>query len=91
MGRTVDEDLAPWKHVIVESMNENAILHRTNPRVVLYGCVCLTDRRPASLLRATVADGPHPPLVDNTIGVKEPCSTSMILCAKLMACPPWSS
>ena len=70
-----NEDLAPRKHMIVESMSENAILHRTNPRVVLYGCVCLTDRRPASLLRATVADEPHPQTIDNTIGVKEPCST----------------
>ena len=34
--------------------------------------------RPASLFRATLADGPQPPLEDRTNGVKFPFSTSMI-------------
>ena len=32
-------------------------------------------------LEATVADGPQPPLVDRTRGVKVPCSTSRTRCS----------
>ena len=37
--------------------------------------------RPASLLKATVAEGPQPPLEDRTNGVKVPCSTCRTLCS----------
>ena len=57
-----------------------------NPNVMLYGCARLSDRRPANLRNATVVDGAHTPLVDSTIWVKEPCSTSMILLS--YALPP---
>ena len=35
----------------------------------------------ASLLKATVKEGPHPPLVERISGVKVPCSTWRILCS----------
>ena len=53
-------------------------LHLMKLRALLYGCPCFSEMRPASLLRATVADGPQPPLEDNTSGVNVPCSTSRI-------------
>ena len=70
----------------MEARSEKAILQRRNPNVLLYGCVCLSDRRLPNLLNATVADEPHSPLVDSTMGVKESCWTSMILvpCALLI-------
>ena len=42
--------------------------------VLLYGWSCLSEMRPASLLKATVADRPQPPFVDRTRGVKVPFS-----------------
>ena len=48
-------------------------------RVVLYDWLCFEAVSPASLLTATVADGPHPPLVDRTREVQVLCSTSRIL------------
>jgi len=38
------------------------ILHLMKLRVLLYGWSCFSEMRPASLLKATVADGPQPPL-----------------------------
>ena len=72
--------------MFVESRSEKAILQRRNPNVLLYGCVCLSDRRLPNLLNATVVDETHSPLVHSTVGVKESCSTSMILlpCALLI-------
>ena len=69
----------PRRHITVESISEKAILHRMKFIVVLYGCDSLVEMRLASLLNAIVADGPQPPLVENTMGVKEPCSTTKIL------------
>lgn len=63
----------------VESMMEKASLQRMKYRVVLYGCDTLAEMRLASLLYTTVAEGPQPPLVDITRGVKVPCSTSKTL------------
>ena len=37
---------------------------------MLYDWPCLDTISPASLLNATVAEGPHPLLVDKTSGVK---------------------
>ena len=47
-------------------------------RVVLYDWLCLEAINPASLLKATVADGPHPPLVDMTSGIKVLAATSIL-------------
>ena len=63
----------------MKSRSEKAILQRRVPNVLLYGCVYLSNRRPANLLNDKVADEPHPPLVDSTMGVKESCWTSMVL------------
>ena len=42
-----------------------------NCSIVLYVvCVCLETISTGSLLNATVVEGPHPPLVDRTSGVK---------------------
>ena len=72
------EDLAPRKHMIAESSSEKAILQRINSNVLLFGCLSVLERRLASLLNGTVGDRPQP-LLEETIGVKEPCSTSMNL------------
>ena len=66
---------------MAESIKLKAILHLMKLRVLLYGWSYFSEMRPASLLNATVADGPHPPLVDRTRGVKVSCSTSRTRCS----------
>ena len=61
--------------MMVESSSEKATLESCCMAVG----ASLSDKRPTNLLIATVADEPQPPLVDSTIGVKEPCSTLIIL------------
>ena len=74
------KDLAPRRHITAdESINENAILQWMKPRVALYSCDTLLEMRLASLLNVIVAEGPHPPLMEKTRGVQEPCSTSSTL------------
>ena len=60
---------------MAELIEQKAILHLMKLRVLLYGWSYFSEMRPASLLKATMADGPQPPLVDRTRGVKVPCST----------------
>ena len=60
------------------------MVESSSEKVTLESCcmavrASLSDKRPANILNATVADEPQPPLVDSTIGVKEPCSTLIIL------------
>ena len=60
-------------------------------RALLYGCPCFSEKRPASLLRATVADGPQPPLEDRTYGFKGPflnLSDSLLICTSLLLLMP---
>ena len=71
-------DLAPLRHITAESMREKATLHRIILIVWLYDFLYFAEIRLASLLKVTWAEGPHPPIVDRTRGVKEPYSTSMI-------------
>ena len=66
---------------MAESIKLKAILHLMKLRVLLYGWSYFSEMRPASLLNATVADRPHPPLVDKTREVKVPCSTSRTRCS----------
>ena len=66
---------------MAESIKLKEILHLMKLRVLLYGWPCFSEMRPASLLKAIVAEGPQPPLVDRTRGVKVPCSTSRIRCS----------
>ena len=66
---------------MAESIKLKGILHLMKLRVLLYDWSYFSGMRPASLLNATVADGPHPPLVDRTRGVKVPCSTSRTHCS----------
>ena len=75
------EDLGALRHATAESIKLNEILHRIHVMVELYGWPCFSAMRLASLLKATVADGPHPPLEDKTKGVKVPCSTSRMRCS----------
>ena len=63
----------------MEFISEKVILHWMKFIIVLYDCDSLVEMWLASLLNAIVADGPQPPLVENTMGVKEPCSTTKIL------------
>ena len=51
---------------MAESIKLKAILHLMKLRVLLYGWSYFSEMRPASLLKATMADGPQPPLVDRT-------------------------
>ena len=62
---------------MAESIKLKAILHL----VLLYGWSYLSEMRPASLLKATMADGPQSPLLDRTRGVKVPCSTLRTRCS----------
>ena len=64
---------------MAESIKLKEILHLMKLRVLLYGWPCFSEMRPASLLKAIVAEGPQPQLVDRTRGV--PCSTSRIRCS----------
>ena len=66
---------------MAESIKLKTILHLMKLSMLLYGWSYFLEMRPASLLNATVADGPHPPLVDRTRGVKVPCSTSRTRCS----------
>ena len=59
---------------IAESIRLKVILHLMKLRVLLYGWSCFSEMRPASLLKATVADGPQPPLVDRTNGANAICN-----------------
>ena len=61
---------------MAESIKLKAILHLMKLRVLLYGWLCFSEMRRASLLKATMADGSQPQLVDRTRGIKVPCSTS---------------
>ena len=75
------DDLGPRRHMIADFMSEYVILHLMKDIAWLYGCPYLLEISPASLRNATVADGPHPPLVERTNGVKVPCSTWLIRCS----------
>ena len=44
--------------------------HRRSPITELYDAACFSARRPPNLFRTTVAQGPIPPVLDITIGVK---------------------
>ena len=55
-----NDDLAPRRHITVESISEKAILHRMKFIIVLYSYESLMEMRLASLLNAIVADGPQP-------------------------------
>ena len=55
--------------------------HRRGPITELYGVACFSAWRPPSLFEVTVAQGPIPPVLDNTKGVKVACSISLILCS----------
>ena len=66
---------------MAESIKLKAILHLMKLRVLLYDWSYFSGMRPASLFNATIADGPHPPLVDRTRGVKVPYSTSRTRCS----------
>ena len=68
-------DLGPRRHAIAESIRLKVILQLMKLRVLLCGWSCFSDMRPASFLKATVADGSQPPLVDRTKGVKVPSSS----------------
>ena len=51
-------DLGERRHEMAESIKLKAILHLMKLRVLLYGWSYFSEMRPASLLNATVADGP---------------------------------
>ena len=49
---------------MAESIKLKEILHLMKLRVLLYGWPCFSEMRPASLLKAIVAEGPQPPKKD---------------------------
>ena len=72
-------NLSPLRHRLAESMSENPSLHWIIFIVSLYGEECFRLINEANLLSKIATEGPNPPVADSTMGVKEPCSTSMIL------------
>ena len=66
-----EDDLTSLQHMIAESMNKKVILLRIIFIVELYKVEYFS----ASLLYMMVAEGPQPPVVDRTIGVKVLCSS----------------
>ena len=74
-----EDDLAPRRLKIAESMSEKVILLRIIFIVELYGEECFSEIKEASLLYMIQADGPQPPVIDRTMGVNVPCSTSITL------------
>ena len=55
-------------NLTAESIRLCEILHLIQLIVELYDWPYFSETRPASLLKATVAEGPHPPLEDRTRG-----------------------
>ena len=62
-----------------ERRREKLSLHLSQCSVLLFGCFCFSAMRVASLRYTIVAAGPTPPDVEKMSGVKEACSTSLIL------------
>ena len=62
------DDLAPLRHTIEDLSNENEILQRSQPLVVLYGCFHLSEICDDKHLQKAVALGPRPPVREKTMG-----------------------
>lgn len=77
-GRSVEGGSSSLQEHDCRIQQGESNLAAINFNVLPYGCLSFLERRLASLLNGTVADRPQP-LLKETIGVKEPCSTSMIL------------
>ena len=75
----LDVERAPRMHMMADRSREKFNKHLIQLMVFGYDCACLSARRDASLLYITVAAVPIPPTAENTRGVNEPCSTSIIL------------
>ena len=80
-----EDDLAPRKHMIAESMSEKVILLRIIFIVELYEEEYFSEIKEASLLYMMEAEGPQPPVVDRTMGVNVPCSTSNTLLSYILS------
>ena len=68
-------------HCIEDRSKQKDRVHLNQFIVVLQGWSYLSVRREASLLQKVLASLLSPPLAEKTRGVKEACSTSMILCS----------
>ena len=71
-------DLAPHKHIIEASIRAKEMQRLTILITWLYGEPVLSAIREANLLYITEADGPQPPVVAKTMGVKVSCSISQM-------------
>ena len=71
-----------------ESVNEKATLQWMKRSKMLCACKTLCEIRLANPIKAIVAEGPQPPLMERTKGVIEPCSISITLlqCFADMSC-----
>ena len=59
LARAWKADLGPRRHAMAESIKLKEILHLMKLRVLLYSWPCFSEMRPASLLKAIVAEGPN--------------------------------
>ena len=66
------EDLGDVRQATAESIRLYEILHLIQLIVELYDWPYFSEVRLASLLKASVAEGPHPPLEDRTSGGESP-------------------
>ena len=73
------EDLDPRMHMMDDLNRAKLRQHRRSPITELYDAACFSARRPPNLFRTTVAQGPIPPVLDITKGVKVACSISRTL------------
>ena len=73
----LDVERAPRMHMKADRSREKFNKHLI--QLIAFDCACLSARRDTSLLYITVAAVPIPPTAENTRGVDEPCSTSIIL------------
>ena len=64
-----EDDLAPRRLMVAESMSEKAIQLLIIFIVELYEEECFAEIKEASLLYMMAAEGPQPPVVDRTMGI----------------------
>ena len=72
-------DLDPRMLMMDDLRRAKLMQHRMTPITELYGVACFSARRRPSLFKMTVAQGPVPPVLDNTNGAKVVCSISLTL------------
>ena len=69
-------DRVPRRHITAARRSAKLRRQRRRPITKLYSVLCFSARSVPNLLRNTFAEGPMPPVHDNTKGTKDACSTS---------------